>query len=214
MINAFLVFNGQGQPRLTKFYTQLVSPIQARALQTSQLTYPTGDQHPAAIDIRDLHTRIEPTVRVLQLPAPPAAPRRLGHLPHLLRGAARRPLPRHVPPLRDPLLHHNLHVDRVAAGPHRPDTGLRRGPGPAVRERVRAGPHLQLRVAARHALRDDHRRGRRGDEPRPDRSGSQGAGHRGEAAGQRGPRGWDRRGARHGDELCMDGQVIFLFKQE
>ncbi len=25
MINAFLVFNGQGQPRLTKFYTQLVS---------------------------------------------------------------------------------------------------------------------------------------------------------------------------------------------
>lgn len=26
MINAFLVFNGQGQPRLTKFYTQLVTP--------------------------------------------------------------------------------------------------------------------------------------------------------------------------------------------
>lgn len=26
MINAFLVFNGQGQPRLTKFYTQLVRP--------------------------------------------------------------------------------------------------------------------------------------------------------------------------------------------
>lgn len=25
MINAFLVFNGQGQPRLTKFYTQLAS---------------------------------------------------------------------------------------------------------------------------------------------------------------------------------------------
>lgn len=24
MINAVLVFNGQGQPRLTKFYTQLV----------------------------------------------------------------------------------------------------------------------------------------------------------------------------------------------
>lgn len=27
MINAFLVFNGQGQPRLTKFYTQLVSTL-------------------------------------------------------------------------------------------------------------------------------------------------------------------------------------------
>lgn len=25
MINAFLVFNGSGQPRLTKFYTQLAS---------------------------------------------------------------------------------------------------------------------------------------------------------------------------------------------
>lgn len=31
MINAFLVFNGQGQPRLTKFYTQLV-----RATPTSR----------------------------------------------------------------------------------------------------------------------------------------------------------------------------------
>ncbi|KAG6056755.1 hypothetical protein E4U16_006817 [Claviceps sp. LM84 group G4] len=28
MINAFLVFNGQGQPRLTKFYTQLETSIQ------------------------------------------------------------------------------------------------------------------------------------------------------------------------------------------
>jgi hypothetical protein len=27
MINAFLVFNGQGQPRLTKFYTQLVRQL-------------------------------------------------------------------------------------------------------------------------------------------------------------------------------------------
>lgn len=26
MINAVLVFNNNGQPRLTKFYTQLVSP--------------------------------------------------------------------------------------------------------------------------------------------------------------------------------------------
>ncbi|RFU81300.1 ap-3 complex subunit sigma [Trichoderma arundinaceum] len=40
MISAFLVFNGQGQPRLTKFYTQL---------------------HPAALDIRDIHARVEPT---------------------------------------------------------------------------------------------------------------------------------------------------------
>lgn len=31
MINAVLVFNGQGQPRLTKFYTQLVSPNLSRS---------------------------------------------------------------------------------------------------------------------------------------------------------------------------------------
>ncbi|KAK4238806.1 clathrin adaptor complex small chain [Achaetomium macrosporum] len=32
MINAFLVFNGQGQPRLTKFYTQLDTSIQQRLI--------------------------------------------------------------------------------------------------------------------------------------------------------------------------------------
>ncbi|KAI1322113.1 AP complex, mu/sigma subunit [Xylariaceae sp. FL0255] len=32
MINAVLVFNGQGQPRLTKFYTQLETSIQQRLL--------------------------------------------------------------------------------------------------------------------------------------------------------------------------------------
>lgn len=38
MINAFLVFNGQGQPRLTKFYTQLVSPPPTRASPRTLLT--------------------------------------------------------------------------------------------------------------------------------------------------------------------------------
>ncbi|KAL2258017.1 hypothetical protein VTK26DRAFT_8833 [Humicola hyalothermophila] len=32
MINAFLVFNGQGQPRLTKFYTQIETSIQQRLI--------------------------------------------------------------------------------------------------------------------------------------------------------------------------------------
>jgi AP-3 complex subunit sigma len=32
MISAFLVFNGQGQPRLTKFYTQLDTSIQQRLI--------------------------------------------------------------------------------------------------------------------------------------------------------------------------------------
>lgn len=40
MINAFLVFNGQGQPRLTKFYTQLVSRFRASA--STPLPFPAS----------------------------------------------------------------------------------------------------------------------------------------------------------------------------
>lgn len=38
MINAFLVFNGQGQPRLTKFYTQLVRHLPHPPSPTPQTT--------------------------------------------------------------------------------------------------------------------------------------------------------------------------------
>ncbi len=41
MINAFLVFNGQGQPRLTKFYTQLVgAPVLDGLAHVLQLVAP------------------------------------------------------------------------------------------------------------------------------------------------------------------------------
>ncbi|KAI6346188.1 hypothetical protein MCOR25_010996 [Pyricularia grisea] len=45
MINAFLVFNGQGQPRLTKFYTQLETSMQQRLISeifTLVSNRPTG----------------------------------------------------------------------------------------------------------------------------------------------------------------------------
>lgn len=152
MINAFLVFNGQGQPRLTKFYTQLVSTLipQSPWLRSSFLLLPRltaallGNEHPAAPHLRDLHTRLQPSRRVLQLPpaAPPA--RCLGYLPHLLGGAERCPLPSHLPPLCDALLHRHFDLDRVPPGPHRPDSGLRRGARQALRERVRTRPDLQL----------------------------------------------------------------------
>lgn len=50
MINAFLVFNGQGQPRLTKFYTQLVRLIPDRVLSVASNSpiFLLGNEHPAA----------------------------------------------------------------------------------------------------------------------------------------------------------------------
>lgn len=50
MINAFLVFNGQGQPRLTKFYTQLVRliPDPLSVAYNSSISLLPGNEHPAA----------------------------------------------------------------------------------------------------------------------------------------------------------------------
>ncbi|CAI4217195.1 unnamed protein product [Parascedosporium putredinis] len=102
MINAFLVFNGSGQPRLTKFYTQLASrtpaPVTTRRLpfphqhrSSRKLTPKIGHKHTAAPHLRNLHPRLQPTRRLLQFPAPPTPPRRLRHLDDLVRRAERRP---------------------------------------------------------------------------------------------------------------------------
>jgi hypothetical protein len=57
MINAVLVFNNNGQPRLTKFYTQLVRPPTTMVVYSPKAP---GHQRPAATDIRDLHPRLQP----------------------------------------------------------------------------------------------------------------------------------------------------------
>lgn len=55
MINAMLVFNNSGQPRLTKFYTQLVSTLKEVA-QDIVLTIGAGHKRSATTDIRNIHT--------------------------------------------------------------------------------------------------------------------------------------------------------------
>lgn len=57
MINAFLVFNGSGQPRLTKFYTQLASPPTTKSdiHHHGHANNLAGHNHAAAPNIRNLH---------------------------------------------------------------------------------------------------------------------------------------------------------------
>jgi len=136
MINAVLVFNNAGQPRLTKFYTQLVHlPL---FLSKRLLTiFPTGNLRPTTPHLRNLHPRLSPPRRLLQLPTPPSSPiprlhlLNLKHLlPHLR--TQRRPLPRNIPPLRNPLLHHNLHIYRIPSRFDRPNPSLCRSSGSPV----------------------------------------------------------------------------------
>jgi hypothetical protein len=71
MINAFLVFNNAGQPRLTKFYTQLVRP--STPLQPQPLTA-TGNISPTTSHRRNLPASIPPPNRLLQFPTSTTAP--------------------------------------------------------------------------------------------------------------------------------------------
>lgn len=142
MINAFLVFNGQGQPRMTKFYTQLVgrpNPTSALPIVHGSLcmvprlpglalTPPpsSGHKHSTASDLGNIRPCIQQARRVLQLPAASSTARRLGNVALVGRRPAERcTFARHIPPLRDPVLHRHIDGHRVAAGSHRLDTGLR-----------------------------------------------------------------------------------------
>lgn len=67
MINAVLVFNNSGQPRLTKFYTQLVYlpfltlPFQGRVIYIADyLLQLVGHIRPTTPHFRDLHPRLQP----------------------------------------------------------------------------------------------------------------------------------------------------------
>ena len=193
MINAFLVFNGQGQPRLTKFYTQLVSSRDYGAMRwtaqpaaSSSNLVVIGNQHPATTNFRNIHAGIESTVRILQLPPPAAVAGCLKHHQKLVRGTERCPVAGDVPQLRDSLLYRHLHIDGVATRTDRSDTSIRGGAGQAFRECLRARSNLQLRDATRDAVRDDC--GRRGNRDKPGKNScwSQSAGYCCETACQRG----------------------------
>lgn len=68
MINAVLVFNNTGQPRLTKFYTQLVYAPPQRHPYGLTDEQPTGHRRAAAPHLRDLHAGIPQAQFGLQLP--------------------------------------------------------------------------------------------------------------------------------------------------
>ena len=137
MINAVLVFNNAGQPRLTKFYTQLarLRLFLSKPLLTA---FPTGNLGPTTPHLRNLHPRLPPPHRLLQLPPPPPSPLprlhllKLINLPHLR--TQRRPLPRNLPTLRNALLHNNFHLDRIPPRSHRPNPSLRRSSGSSFRK--------------------------------------------------------------------------------
>src|SRR5271170_6935390 len=140
MINAVLVFNNSGQPRLTKFYTQLVRPSSSSPTTTRQEKRTnirtTGNKRPTTPHLRNLHPRLQPLSRFLQLPAPPSPallaintlPLSQHQLPYRRRTSAfkRRPLSNNLPPLCNPLFHHHQHIHRIPARAHRFDTSIRR----------------------------------------------------------------------------------------
>lgn len=134
MINAVLVFNNNGQPRLTKFYTTLVRPslLYPHAYtHTNQPTNPPTLGHPnPTIPHRPNIPPSRPTpIERLQLPPAPTTP-----LPRRrkLNRALRRANPDNLPDLRNALLHHDIHLDGVPARIDRSHPGLCRGIGSDV----------------------------------------------------------------------------------
>lgn len=116
MINAVLVFNNNGQPRLTKFYTQLVSRYPAALAlaltrRRTPLTPGTGHTNPAIPDRANIPSSRAASSKRLQLPPTPSSPLARRQL-HRLR-ALRYPHPNHIPDLRDAVVHYDLYVDRV-----------------------------------------------------------------------------------------------------
>ena len=96
----------------------------------NQLTLPrAGHSSPTTPNRRDLHSRLRPPQQQLQLPAPPAPARSLNTASRIQRRA----LARHLPPLRNPLLHRHLHLDRKPPSPPGPHPRFRREPGLLVR---------------------------------------------------------------------------------
>ena len=188
MINAVLVFNNSGQPRLTKFYTQLVcfelyyamaTPKQCSLIMS--LTSFEGYQRATAPHLRDLHPCFPSPCVSLQLPTVRLFHYlRLGNYlsspdislqsptitcfhnscPDSQSTPQRYPLPNNIPTLRNPLLHPNIHLHRVTTRTPRPHTSVCRISRSTVRKCVRIRSDFQLRDTACCLRGDD--RGRSG----------------------------------------------------
>jgi len=135
MINAVLVFNNAGQPRLTKFYTQLVRPFTFPVAIMNLLTT-IGNIRPATSHLRNFPSSLYSRSRILQLPPPPSPPLlRLNLTYALLQSidtSQRCPLPRHLPSLRHVVFYNNQYKYRESAGIDRFNTSLCGGPGSVV----------------------------------------------------------------------------------
>lgn len=111
MINAVLVFNNNGQPRLTKFYTQLVSRTPQHShtrAEQPQLTPETGHANPAIPDRANIPSSRAASSKRLQLPPTSTSP--LARRQLLRLRALRYPHPDHIPDLRNAVVHHDLYV--------------------------------------------------------------------------------------------------------
>ena len=84
----------------------------------------TGHEYTTTVDLGNIHPRLKPPARRLQLPPSPSPTRRFGHIALLRRAAQRCPLARDLPTLRDPLLYRYLYLYRVTPCAHRPDPGI------------------------------------------------------------------------------------------
>lgn len=129
MINAVLVFNNNGQPRLTKFYSQLVrSPS---LCLTPSLTLAAGYRNAAVVTFSDIHPCISSTGLCLQFPtsASSTGSRSQQWFP-------RCPDSDHLPALCDLVLYSDIHLHRVTVGPARFHPSLRRSPRQALCKRL------------------------------------------------------------------------------
>jgi len=147
MINAVLVFNNNGQPRLTKFYTQLVSSQSRRSdipfKQQLTIWCASGYTNPTISHRPNIPPCRTTAGKRLQLPPSPPAP-----LPRrsqlLCRRALWRPHSNYIPHLCHSIFHYDLYLNRIPARFDRSNPGLCRGTGPDVRECLRVGLDLRL----------------------------------------------------------------------
>lgn len=80
----------------------------------------------------------------MQLSASATPPRQQLQILDSHHPTQRHALSRNLSPLRDPLLHRHIHLDRITPRPPRPYPGLRTGPRRTLRERMRTRPDFQL----------------------------------------------------------------------
>lgn len=136
MINAVLVFNNNGQPRLTKFYTQLVG-LQLAFFRLVLIITGYGDA--ANVAFPDLLPGLCSSSISLQFPITPSI---VGSVRYL--ELSRCTNPDYLSPLRHALFHPDLHFYGVPAGIARFHSSIRGSARQTLRKCMRVGPDLWI----------------------------------------------------------------------